>query len=177
MHVLFQKFPNPPIFYHFLTFILQLLTIYILFKIIEKWFAAESKELMFGFLAVLIYSVLPLGDAKIAMICFPYTLCLTIFVLAVYFLVKFKLDQKSFDRSLSLLLFFFSFMINSFIVFYLIPFIWILYSHEMKYILNNGLKNLSEVLSMLIKNTIRYWDFLLLPFVFWIFKGVFLAPS
>jgi hypothetical protein len=177
MHVLLQKLPIAPVFYHLLTFILQLVSIYTLFKIIDKWYAAESKEVKFGYFVVLIYSILPLGDAKIAMICLPFTLCLTVFVLAVYFLVKFKLGQKSLDRSLSLFLFFFSFMINSFIVFYLIPFIWILYSNEMKYILNNGLKNLSEILSMLIKNTLRYWDFLLLPFVFWIFKGVFLAPS
>ncbi|TCK84905.1 hypothetical protein [Albibacterium bauzanense] len=177
MHVLLQKLPNAPIFYHLLTFVLQLISIYTLFKIIDKWFTVESKGLNFAYFAVLIYSVLPLGDAKIAMICLPFTLCLTVFILAIYFLVRFKLEQQPLDRSLSLLLFFFSFMINSFVVFYLIPFIWILYSNEIKYILNSGLKNFAEVFSMLIKNTLRYWDFLLLPFIFWIFKGVFLAPS
>src|SRR5690606_35290110 len=75
------------------------------------------------------------------------------------------------------LFFFFSFIINSLIVFYLIPYIWLLYSNQVKYILNNGLKNFSQVLSMLLKNTLNFWDFLLLPFVFWIFRGVFLAPS
>src|SRR5690554_5148584 len=98
MHVLLQKFPIAPVFYHLLTFILQLVSIFTLFKIIGKWYVAESKEAKFGYFAVLIYSILPLGDAKIAMICLPFTLCLTVFVLAVYFLVKFKLGQKSLDR-------------------------------------------------------------------------------
>jgi hypothetical protein len=176
LQVFLQNFYNPPFLYHTLTFGLQLISIYFLFEIVKRLTFINHKFFEGNYL-VLIYAVLPLNDAKITMICFPYTLSLTLFILATFFLVKYKYEKNSAFRFLSLFLYFISFSTVSLVFFYLIPFLFIIFLEEIQILIKNGTKNITELFNIVVKKIVKFLDFLFLPILFWIIKTSFFSPS
>lgn len=174
MHIFLQKNINAPLIYHLSTFILQLLSIFTLFKIIDK---IKSKNSVFFYIAILVYSVLPLFDAKITMIVLPYTLCLTLFIVATYFLIIFKFERIFLFRILSIIFFFISFITASLVFFYLIPLLLVIFYDDLRFIREHKIQNSKIILNSLINSIISYIDFILLPVVFWIFRSFYFSPS
>lgn len=112
-------------------------------------------------LMTLLYLAIPANDARAMRGVFPYTVGYFLFILAFCLLIVLeqKFDYKNIVfRTVVLFAFFCSFILNSNLVFYAIPLIYILL-----YILRN--KKLRECY--------KFGDFVILPFVFFIVKNKF----
>jgi hypothetical protein len=139
--------------YKCLTFILMFFTGVLLWKISERisWVDQHSRYIL-----VLLFLVLPLNWARVAIIDFPYTLCYFFFFLAWFLLGK--------NRPLALLFFLFSFNINSLLVFYSLPILEWYFRHH------------SFDLKTLWNWTVSKLDFIAIPFLFWYIKTHFFKP-
>lgn len=141
--------------YKILTFVLMFCSGIILKKILNKCeFICKNSQI----LIILFFLILPFNSARVALINFPYTLSLFLFLMAWFFMGK--------NRLLSLSLFFLSFNTQSFLVFYTIPFFYYFY-----YTNNQVIKQ-----DKLLKFSYRNLDYLILPFVFFILKITFFIP-
>jgi hypothetical protein len=173
IHYYLNKLPNPSLVYSLLTFILQLSTAYCMWLIIKLL----KIDTPFFFWVVLLANIVPYFSANNTMICFPYTLAYFIFWLG-FLLMLLGFEKKKWElRILSLLLFFASFTVNSFLVFYIIPFS-VLYLLEAKVDIQNfkiNKRSLAELINF--KLIIRKTDFLLLPILFFVVKSLFLKTE
>jgi len=143
-----------PWIYRVLTFILMFLSGILLWKVLERndWMSTEDR-----FLITLLFLVLPLNWARVALVDFPYVLCCFSFYLAWYFIGK--------NRILALCLFLFSFNTNSLLVFFALPMAdW--------YFRDNKTFDIRKSVTW----TLRKLDFVILPFAFWIVKRVYYKP-
>ncbi len=173
IHYFLNKLPAAPIVYHSLVVVLQILTILWLWEIL-KLLNLRNK---FFFWTVLLFASVPFFSAKITMICLPYVIGSFFFASATWFMQKYILNTKIIYRVGALVLFFLSFFVNSFLFFYILPF-------SMLFIQKNNIKleTIPQIWktfksSVTFKNLIRIIDFILLPFIFWTFKTLFLSPS
>jgi hypothetical protein len=105
-----------PWIYKILTFVLMFSSGMLLNKIIGRHQSIDKNT---RFFIVLLFFILPLNVAQVAMIVFPYTLCYFLF-----FLAWALMDRH---RILALIIFFISFNTNSLLVFYAVPFVDMLY--------------------------------------------------
>ncbi len=153
MHIAMLEFG--PWLYKLFTFILMFLTGLLLNLIIKSYhfISAETR-----FFIVLLFLVLPFNIARVALIDFPYTLCYFLFFLAWVLMARFRI--------FALFLFFLSFNINSFLVFYALPMLDMFYK-------NGNFQSLSSVIKLGIKRL----DFILLPFVYFALKIHFFSPT
>jgi len=141
----------------FLSFFLSAIFLYLILKRIKK---IDDISRLF---IVLIFALFPVNYARIAWCNSIYTICYLFFFLG-FWLLSIYIEKKSIVyRLLSLMFFFFSFTTSSFLVFYLIPVVFIFYM-EGKYI--TGFKSF-------MKKALRYLDFLLIPFIFWFIDSIF----
>lgn len=109
----------------------------------------------------LIYNALPINDARIMVAVFPYTVGYMLFIIAFCGLILLheKYDYKNIVfRILVLFLFFCSFILNSNLVMYIIPLLYIIY-----YLINNKL----------LHKWYCYIDFLVSPIVYFLIKNTF----
>lgn len=107
----------------------------------------------------LIYNALPINDARIMVAVFPYTVGYMLFVIAFcgLILLQEKYDYKNIAvRILVVFLFFCSFILNSNLVMYFVPLMYILI-----YIVKNGLW----------KRWYYYTDFLCIPIIYFLLKN------
>lgn len=151
--------------YRILTVFLLFLSGWLVFKILKTIVYFTKKDIYF---LTIFFLLAPLYSAKVALIDFPYTLFTTIFFIAFYLLSKNMYELNIIKRILILGIFFFSFLVNSLLVFYAIVLIYMfymLYSYE-----NNFFKNLFIFIKT--KN-----DFILLPVVFFVVKSIYFVPT
>lgn len=126
----------------------------------------------------LIFLLLPVNNARITLIDFPYGLCLCLFFLAFFLLTHYLKNPTILFRALILALFFCSFWTNSLLVFYAIPLLYICYFNLVE--LSNNFVNckvesryFAKRLSQLF---LRYGDFIALPIVFFILRNTYYRP-
>ena len=170
LHIFLKSISGSPILYHCLTFLLQLLLVFTLFRIIFRVVKSQQLRIFFSY-ALLLFAVFPHYDSKITMIVFPYTLCLTLFVLGTYFLFRFRDSRNIIYRILSLTFFFFSFFTNSLLFFYVLPlFFCFIYEHFNFPLTFDKIKNWFIII-------LKRLDFFLLPVIFWIIRLLFFMPS
>lgn len=165
LHYFLLNLGNGIFSYRVLTFILLFLNGIFIYKIMENLRIIPKIDIFFIVLFIL---VAPLYSAKIALIDFPYTFFTTIFFMAFYLLSKNIHELNIIKRILILSLFFFSFWINSILVFYAIVLIYIfyfMYSYEVTFFRN---------IYIFVKSKI---DFILLPVVFFVVKSIYFVPS
>jgi len=112
---------------------------------------------------VLFFTLFPVNFARISMITMMYTLCYFMFFLGFWLLSKYLENKLIFLRILSLIFLFFSFSTNSLLVFYIIPILYILYFEK------DSFKNIR----LLSKRVLKYFDFILMPVLFYIIKTLF----
>ena len=118
------------------------------------------------FFITVFFAIFPVNFARIAMMCFPYTLCYLIFYASFWALAKYLENKIFVYRILAILGFFISFTTRSFLVFYLTVFFYIIYYHQRE------LKNVNGFIRILT----RYADFIFLPIVFWIIHILYCRP-
>ncbi len=113
--------------------------------------------------------IVPVNYARIAAICLPSTLLLTLFMLSWLVLLSLRGKYSLLLRLFTLTGFFLSFQVGSLLVFYLLPiFSYLLMRGSM-----SGCRNLEDVLKVSIKAA----DFILLPIIFWYLKSVYFPHS
>jgi len=173
MHLFLLQSKYAVFMYHLLTVILQILTGYALWNSLKLLKANPD----FSYWIVLIFTIVPYFSAKNTLICFPYTLTYYLFIFATYLMIKAVKTNNLVLRFLALLLFFSSFLTNSLVVFYLVPYI-LLYLIVNKQVLNEIPLNFKSIIKLVkLPNIIKTSDFLVLPFVFFIVKLFFFKTS
>lgn len=108
-----------------------------------------------------IYIIIPANDARIMLCVFPYTIGLYFFLFGFYlltFIVDSNREKKLFLRIVDLILFWLSYILNSNLVLYSIPLLYIV-THEQS-----------------LKRITKYIDYILLPVVFYFGKRMFFTP-
>lgn len=115
---------------------------------------------------VAVFLVLPVNYSRIALITIIYTFCYLSFYLGFFVFSKYLEEPRKISlRFFALVLFFFSFQTNSFLVFYLLVFIYALYMFW------NG-----EVKTFF-RKILSLFDFWVLPMIFLIIKSFLLTPQ
>ena len=140
--------------YRALTFFLIFLSGIVFYKIITRFFWVDSSC---RFLVTALYLITPLYSARVALIDFPYTFSMFIFLLGWLLIGRVRL--------LSLAFFFISFNTASLLVFYALPIL------DWYYRVHRGL-NWKEITSFVNKRL----DYIALPFVFFAIKNIFFSP-
>ncbi len=163
VHSLLQQFPYSIFIYNFLTFIIYLFAGFLIYKILSKLEIFEEIDIFF---IVTIFLVAPLNITRIAMIIFPYSLSYFLFFLSLYLLqINLQKDKKSmFLRLITLIIFFITFQIASFLVFYLLALLLIYYFEKRKN---------QRTIKILIRNI----DFIFLPVFYWIIKSLYFKTA
>ena len=114
----------------------------------------------------ILFAIIPVNFARIAIICNLYAICYGLFFLAWYVLTKYLETGKLYFQIFALLLFFVSFITNTLLFFFLIPVVYIGYWFREDI---HSIKSLIRVYA-------RYIDFLILPLVFFGLKNIFWKP-
>ncbi len=142
----------------FTIFLVDLFGVYYISKMVFLF--DRSQAILF----TMVFSSIPANDARIMWGVFPYSFGYFLFILAFSLLIIYITSdtRNVLNRILSLLCFGCSFILNSLLVFYIFP---------MVYLLVNLVKKHS------IKELYKYFDFYLIPFVFFICKITFFPTS
>lgn len=121
------------------------------------------------FFIVLFFMILPLNSGAVSISIIPFIFPVLIFYLAFYFLTIYLKNRIFFLRIIALTLFFLSFSTNSILVFYFLIFLYIYYFEfklDTKFFVN-------KIGSLVLK----YIDFIMLPFLYFIYKVIYLKPT
>lgn len=117
-------------------------------------------------LIVLYFAILPVNSARIALINTPYAICHLLFWLGFFLLTRYLMKGKVYIRIIALISILFSFNTQSLLVYYVVALSYIVYWE-----LSHG-----ALRRHLIKKLLGYFDFIILPFVFWVIKSIFFSP-
>lgn len=159
MHYFLTSNFKSPLIYNVITIVSQILTFVFIISTLKKLAIKNYKWLSCFILLIPFYSV------KNTMICLPYTVLLLLFFIAIYILVLYLHSPKKYHfRIFALVGFYFSFYVNSLLVFYLVP-LCILYYFQKKDDKFFDYKTLIKFF----KNNI---DFIILPILFFVVKMI-----
>ncbi len=121
----------------------------------------------------LFYNAIPVNDIRLMKCIYPYTFALLLFWIATFILIKIwdkdNTRKSIFYRVIALILFFISFSTSSLLVFYMIP-IGVLFVLIIKKYYKEGRKK--TIISIL-----KWPDFYVLPFAFFLIKINFFSPD
>ncbi|WP_110550492.1 hypothetical protein, partial [Helicobacter cinaedi] len=146
-------------FFTFFSFFICGLCVYHIAKSLQ---ILKTYELFF---IVVFFLLLPFNIiSRNALINAPYTLCYLLFFLA-FFLVSVKSTQHILIKILTLALFFISFTMNSLLIFYILPLVYLLYTHKAY-----------TSFKALWLWALKHFDFIFLPVVFYAIKILFFKP-
>ena len=163
-HYFIQYTDNPAFFYRLLLFLSLLISSLILYKTLHKLNFIERNYILF---IVLYFALFPVNTSRISGACTQYSVCLAIFFLGVNFLINYQ-DKKIWPlRILSLVLFFISFATNSLLFFYILVMLFLTYKNW-----NAAISKTNNIKNVFLK----YPDFILLPFLFWVIKCIYMVP-
>lgn len=142
----------PNIVYKLIIFVGYYIVMVSFFIIVKSCFSLEIED---AYWLTLIYLCVPVNDCRIERLGLPYTLGLTLFFIAFCFLVC-KYDELNIRyRIISLALFFFSYILNSMLVFMGLVWIFIIVKEKC------------------LKGVVKKVDYFVLPFVYFFIDGVF----
>jgi len=159
---------NSALVYHIITFVLGFFSINLFYKII-KFYELNQNHI---FLLTLVFAVVPYNQAKITMICLPYTIGLLMLLFGTFIFINNIKRKNIFLRVVSLITLFLSFcFINSALVMWLA----FLLFHNI-YLQNKIELNFSFVIKIM-RRLILLFDYLLLPFFFWAIRFFFFRPT
>ncbi len=155
--------------YRIIVFLEYLLGGIFLYKILESLDLFSDKD---AFWISAIYMTVPVNDIRVTLICYGYSLSLFLFLLAFFIVTRMKNSKGRSPiplRIISLLLFLYSYTTGSLLVFTGILWLYLLYAATRQ----NKDAKCTEIVKIFVKSN---WDYFLLPFVFYIVKGIFFKP-
>lgn len=124
----------------------------------------------------ILYVSVPVNDIRVMRCIFPYTIAEIFFWLAFYLLLlenmEKKICPKLIYRVFSMLLFFISFTTNSLLVFYAIPIAFLWYMIGKRLWINNEF-----TIKKFIVKILAYFEFYVIPFVFFVLKKLTFSPA
>ncbi|MFY9074609.1 hypothetical protein OZZ08_06530 [Malaciobacter mytili] len=148
--------------YKLFTFVLIIISGICLYKILQN---IEKLTDIDRISISIFFMIYPLFHTKAFLINFPYTLMSTLFFLAFYFMTKYINNKKHYiNYILALIFLYFSFFVQSILVFCFIIFMYIVYIEKIQ-----GSKTIIYILK---KNIL----FLSAPFIFFIIKSLYFKP-
>lgn len=164
-HWLYLELFNSIYLAHLIQFSLPLLIAHALYSSLILIYPKHRRLIQYY---CLVFLTLPLYQARISLVCLPFFVAMLAFSLGFYFSARYLSSEELRHRLLSLFFFAYSFVIKSFIVFYLIPlslFLIASYNHKL------------SIRNIFIANFLKEkGDFLILPFLSF-FALDFIAPQ
>lgn len=160
LHNYLVKTQHPVLIYRVLTLILSAISTLILYQVFKSY--KEVKEDSF-YLSV-IFTVAPFFLAKITLICLPYTICFTSFLVGYYLFIKIVNKSHLVVRLISLLFFFISFVTNSILFVYLMIPLHVWYVRR------------GSTLQKVVIDWLKFSDFMILPIIYWTIKSIYFRP-
>lgn len=147
--------------YRILTLLLMFFSGYLLWLILKNvpGISIEERNII-----TLLFLLLPLNAARVALINFGYTLCYFCFFLAWYLAIA---KRGYLTKTASLILFLFSFNTNSTLVFYALPFTHLVYQKTQ---FNFTVKKILLFIA-------RYVLFIVAPFIYFFVKSYYFPPT
>ncbi|WP_181403332.1 MULTISPECIES: hypothetical protein [Aliarcobacter] len=145
------------------SFISGLCLYYIISKV--DYFDKHSR-----FFIVLFFLVAPLYSSKMIPSIAQFYLPVMFYFIGFATLVKFVHSKNVLYRIFALILFTLSFSTNSVLVFYFIIFIFLYYFHF------NSFNGILEFIKNMLLISKKYIDFLLIPFLYYIYKSIYMVP-
>lgn len=158
--------------YKAVTFFAGMLSCILLYLFLRKSEIFEEKEC---FWIGLLFTIIPINDARMTYICFPYTICFFLFLFAVYLVPLWKKNAgvgRWIIRALTWVLLFVSYSTASLLV-YTGLILLCLYYIDVK---NNLRKNVKEIMTSFLKSVLANIDYVILPCVFFVIKSLFFQP-
>ncbi len=160
---------HPAILYHILIGLIGLLIIFLFYKCLCLLNIKQTH----AFLISLFFALIPYNQAKITLACFMYIAGLFFFLSAIYLFIYFRINKIIVVRIFSLIFFLISFtFLPSTLVLSLAVLLFLAI-----YDLNINVKFNKNYFSVLLKKVFTWFDFFILPFVFWVFRAFFLKPT
>ena len=151
----------PFLSYKLIIIVFFLLSLFMLYKILI--YTLKDKNLTY--LILLVYITIPLNSAKLSLINTLALQYIFLFYLAFYFLILFLSTKNIYYRILAIIFFIPSFTLNSLFVYYIIVPFFILWKIHLE------IKSIKDFF----KKIIEYIDFILLPIILWVVKGLFFS--
>ena len=172
-HAAMQSFSNPGFAYRLLMFVLQVASLFVVYKTIIR-LRFNSQYWMY---VLCLMASLPFFATKNTMICTTYAALHFIFLLATYFSILAQLKKSIFLRVLSLFLFFTSFTLNSHVMFYIIPFAIICYTqfNSLYHVVSFDFRILRRI--SFYTQFYKILDYIFLPLAFLVFKSIYMKPT
>jgi hypothetical protein len=116
-------------------------------------------------LLVLLFAIIPVNGARIAISVSEYALCYFFFFLGLWLTSRYIVQRTIIFRITALIFLFLSFFTNSFLVFYSVVLLYIGYM-ELKQVSSTSIFRLAA----------RYVDFIIMPLLFWVLRAIFFQP-
>lgn len=114
----------------------------------------------------LLFTVIPVNDARLLISNFPYVVGLFFFYLSLMLFIKWNNGNRNYVyRIIVLLLFLISFILNSLLAFYYVLFVYLFILDIKK---DNETITIKIVLTSIKNVLVKYFDFFVLPFIFFI---------
>ncbi len=162
LHSFFQSLPHPILMYRLTVFVSYLFSAFALYYILKN----IVKERTTRFFIIILCSLFPVNHCRFTMISATSAVYYLAFSLAAIVLFRPALLSKITFRIAAIVLFIFSFAINSFLVLYVFVFVCALLIEW------SGFHSKIAFTRYALTRT----DFIVLPFAFYIYKLVYLAP-
>lgn len=122
-------------------------------------------NMMSRLMLVLFFAIIPVNIARIVISTSQYSLCYFFFFFGLWLISRYLITRAIYLRIAALVFLFLSFFTNSFLVFYSIILLYIAYIE---------LKNVA--LFDIYKLLLKYLDFVIMPFLFWVIRLIFFKP-
>lgn len=116
-------------------------------------------------LLVLLFAIIPVNGARIAIAVSQYALCYFFFFLGLWLSSRYLVQKTIILRIAALVFLFLSFFTNSFLVFYSVVLLYIEYME---------FKQISPAL--IFRFGAKYVDFIIMPVLFWVLRAIFFQP-
>ena len=161
VYAAFLALPHAILIHRIFVFLSFLISVLSLSLILKKYRIISDEA---RFYIVVFFALFPVNSVRVAFISSLYTFCYVIFFISFWLLSEYLSKRKLVLRILSLFLFFISFFTSSILFFYILCLFHIWYSESKKSLRFNNVVN----------TVIKYLDFLFLPLLFWLIKGIYL---
>lgn len=158
----FFQYHVPPFLERIVTFLLTFVSVVCVYKILNK----NSKDKYLAFWVSVFFALFPVVFIRYALIIDSYYYLCCVFSIASYLYINFYSDKKR--KWIALFLFFFSFDMNSLLVFYAVPFCYCWYVNFARKA--DKSENITKTVGSFIKENIT---FICVPFVYFLIKTVF----
>lgn len=160
---------HPALLYHLLTGIIEIIGIGIFYKCLILLSVSRSH----AFFLTLLFVLVPYNSAKMTMACFMYSIGNLFLLFAILFFIFFVYKNQLLIRIISIICFILSFLFLPSTLVMALAFFLLMAVLSLNMAIEFKLIYFKKVLNKLL----NWSDFILIPFVFWVARTIFLKPT